>query len=66
MGISVAYGILFATFITLLLIPVNIMIADDIGNALRRYWQWGLANSADDSEDSNQAAAVSDRSTSAV
>ncbi|MEM8548305.1 MAG: efflux RND transporter permease subunit, partial [Pseudomonadota bacterium] len=66
MGISVAYGILFATFITLLLIPVNIMIDDDIGNALRRYWQWGLANSADDSEDSNQAAAVSDRSTSAV
>ncbi|MFK8053772.1 MAG: efflux RND transporter permease subunit [Woeseiaceae bacterium] len=40
MGISLAYGILFATFITLLLIPVNIMIADDIGNAFKRLWRW--------------------------
>lgn len=30
MAISLGFGILFATFITLILIPTNIMIADDI------------------------------------
>ena len=30
MAISLAFGILFATLITLILIPINIMIADDI------------------------------------
>ena len=32
MAISLGFGILFATFITLILIPTNIMIADDIAN----------------------------------
>ena len=36
MGISLAYGILFATFITLLLVPVNILIARDIERGLKR------------------------------
>ena len=31
MGISLGFGILFATLITLILVPVNIMIADDVG-----------------------------------
>jgi len=31
MAISLGFGILFATLITLVLIPTNIMIADDIG-----------------------------------
>ena len=30
MAISLGFGILFATFITLILIPTNMMIADDI------------------------------------
>jgi multidrug efflux pump subunit AcrB len=30
MAISLAFGILFATVITLLLVPANVMIADDI------------------------------------
>jgi hypothetical protein len=30
MAISLAFGILFATVITLVLVPTNIMIADDI------------------------------------
>ena len=38
MGISLAYGILFATFITLLLIPVNLLIADDARRGLK--WLW--------------------------
>lgn len=41
MAISVGYGILFATVITLLLVPVNILIAEDVRKALQRYWQWG-------------------------
>jgi multidrug efflux pump subunit AcrB len=31
MAISLGFGILFATMITLILVPVNIMVADDIG-----------------------------------
>jgi len=36
MAISLGFGILFATAITLILIPVNIMIGDDIRRFLRR------------------------------
>ncbi len=36
MGISLGFGILFATLITLLLVPVNLMIAEDIRQGLRR------------------------------
>ena len=36
MGISLGFGILFATFITLILVPTNLMIADDIGRWSRR------------------------------
>ena len=35
MAISLGFGILFATVITLILIPTNIMIADDIANFFR-------------------------------
>ena len=37
MAISLAYGILFATFITLILVPVNLLILEDIKSGLRRY-----------------------------
>lgn len=37
MAISLAYGILFATFITLVLVPVNLLILEDIRAGLRRY-----------------------------
>ncbi|MEO0575915.1 MAG: efflux RND transporter permease subunit [Pseudomonadota bacterium] len=50
MAISVGYGILFATVITLLLVPVNILIAEDIRGALQRYWQWGRQPTDDGSE----------------
>lgn len=35
MAISLGFGILFATLITLVLVPTNIMIADDIGRFFR-------------------------------
>jgi len=35
MAISLGFGILFATLITLILVPTNVMIADDI----RRYFR---------------------------
>lgn len=40
MGISLAYGILFATFITLLLVPVIILIVEDLSRGLSKLWQW--------------------------
>ena len=36
MAISLGFGILFATLITLVLVPVNIMIADDISRFFKR------------------------------
>ncbi|MEM6817459.1 MAG: efflux RND transporter permease subunit [Pseudomonadota bacterium] len=50
MGISLAYGILFATFITLLLVPVNIMIADDIKSAFRDVFGWYFRRRTPNSE----------------
>ena len=49
MAISLAWGVLFATFITLLLVPVNTMILDDIKRALKTYWRW-QTNATDGAE----------------
>ena len=40
MAVSLGFGILFATFVTLLLVPVNYLILEDIRSGLRRYWRW--------------------------
>ncbi len=42
MAISLAWGVLFATFITLLLVPVNTMIVEDIKRGLNAYWRWQI------------------------
>jgi multidrug efflux pump subunit AcrB len=42
MGISLAWGVLFATFITLILVPVSYLILEDIKSLARRYWNWQL------------------------
>ena len=36
MAVSLGFGVLFATFITLILVPTSYMILDDVGRALRR------------------------------
>ena len=46
MAVSLGYGIIFATLITLFLVPINFMILDDIGNLFRG------AYGEDSSEDS--------------
>ncbi|MBK1832725.1 efflux RND transporter permease subunit [Roseibacillus ishigakijimensis] len=40
MAISLAFGILFATFITLLLIPTAYLITEDLKTALARFFRW--------------------------
>lgn len=51
MAISLGFGILFATVITLILIPTNIMIADDVGRFLtRRVKKLSEADAPDQSE----------------
>ncbi|MDP6035987.1 MAG: efflux RND transporter permease subunit, partial [Verrucomicrobiota bacterium] len=40
MGISLAWGVLFATFITLILVPICYLILEDIKSGLSRYWNW--------------------------
>ena len=36
MAVSLGFGILFATFITLLLVPINYMILDDVVELFRK------------------------------
>ncbi len=40
MAVSLAYGVLFATGITLLLIPCVLVVADDLKSALRKFSSW--------------------------
>ncbi len=40
MGISLAWGVLFATFITLFLVPICYLILEDIKGAFSNYWNW--------------------------
>ena len=40
MATSLAFGILFATFITLLLIPTTYLVAEDIRMQLAKAWHW--------------------------
>ena len=40
MGISLAWGVLFATFITLILVPICYLILEDIKGAFSNYWDW--------------------------
>lgn len=39
MAVSLGFGILFATFITLLLIPVNYLVLEDLRRVFRRAWE---------------------------
>ncbi len=47
MGISLAWGVLFATFITLILVPISYLILEDVKSALSRYWHWQLGRPAE-------------------
>ena len=40
MAISLAFGVLFATGIILILVPVGYYIIEDIQNLLARFWHW--------------------------
>ena len=52
MAVSLGFGILFATFITLFLVPVIYLIMEDAGNLLRRLF--GMAPAAAPDSDSPQ------------
>ena len=43
MAVSLAFGVLFATFITLILVPVSYLILDDVQRGIRRLSAWGPA-----------------------
>lgn len=46
MAVSLGFGILFATMVTLILIPVNYLILEDIRGLLRRIWGWLMGEPA--------------------
>lgn len=40
MAVSLAFGVLFATAVTLFLVPCSLLVADDLANALNRLQAW--------------------------
>jgi len=40
MGISLGWGVLLATLVTLLLVPINYLLLEDIKRLFQRYWAW--------------------------
>lgn len=40
MAVSLAFGVLFATIVTLYLVPCSLLVGDDIGNGIRRLRSW--------------------------
>lgn len=42
MALSLGYGILFATFIALILVPALYVIVDDIKKLNKKFWQWKI------------------------
>ena len=40
MAVSLGFGVLFATFVTLLMVPVNYLILDDITSSVQKAWKW--------------------------
>lgn len=45
MAISLGWDVLFATFITLILVPVNTLILDDLTRLGESYWRWQTGKS---------------------
>ncbi len=43
MAVSLGFGILFATFVTLLLVPTILLISLDIRNIIKSRWAWFIA-----------------------
>jgi multidrug efflux pump subunit AcrB len=40
MGISLGWGVLLATFVTLLLVPINYLLLEDVRRLVTQYWAW--------------------------
>ncbi len=57
MAVSLGYGILFATVITLFLVPINYLILNDIGEGFRRIY--GVPEIKDGSEEALEVASAS-------
>ena len=56
MAVSLAFGVLFATFITLMLVPVSYLILEDVMGWLRRFF------GKEDKENLSEQNTVADRS----
>ena len=58
MAISLGWGVIFATVITLFLVPVNYLILDDLKRAIGAYWRWQVNAPRQDTEEVEDAAAL--------
>lgn len=55
MGVSLGFGVLFATGITLLLVPINYTVLEDLRRTMKRYWDWQLGRQTDQSAPKSEA-----------
>ena len=42
MAVSLGFGVLFATFVTLILVPINYLVLEDLHSAWRSFKRWYL------------------------
>ena len=47
MAISLGFGILFATLITLFLVPINYLVLEDARRELKFLWNWKIGAASD-------------------
>ena len=54
MGISLGWGIMFATAVTLILVPISYLFLEDIKYLLSRYWSWQMGGTPASREKTEQ------------
>ncbi len=54
MGISLGWGIMFATAVTLILVPISYLFLEDIKYLLSRYWSWQMGRTPASREKTEQ------------
>ncbi len=58
MAVSLGWGVMLGTFVTLLLVPINYLILEDLRRFVRNYWNWQWGHQPElTSEDTNPARA---------
>lgn len=58
MGVSLGWGVLLGTFVTLILVPINYLILEDLKRFARNYWHWQIGRAPQPEASTESAEAV--------